>query len=309
MKKQTWKKSAALGVALTLAAGASAPWAVITPAAAAQGASQQSVFERFEELVRQPETLDYARKYLLNRIDETNKHEATVMTLHLENAQEAEMDEALAWIEGREAQQAIGDAWAETGSGTYTALLGAIDDEELRAILMDIRDRGYKIATSEGMYFPVINYSEYARYAPYIRPDIAAYAALKAIEANDPSIGDAALRISHAELLDRALAYEDFLGTYAVSNRRGEVEDMLQLARLFLFYGPNNTPLFGYETAKANEKALDAYRSAIEEHGTTDSELLATLEQFLELLEQTDGERTDEVDAFLEEHVPNEYPS
>ncbi|WP_051236985.1 hypothetical protein [Paenibacillus pinihumi] len=305
-KSQLLVRSMALGITLTVAAGAGAAAAAPlastanVPAQTVTAQSSQAIYDQFQIYLKAPGKLSQARKYLLNHISKTSPHHATLMTLHLENAQRADLASFT-----KKFETGILDG-VRVESPTFTNLLAVVKDPAKRKLLIEARDRGYQIATQEGMYYPVINYSEYKRYSPYVNRDIAAYIDIMAVEANKPALGDAALLISWDEALKRGLEREKFLDTYKVSNRRANVERELEFSKMHIFYGANNTPLFDYDTKTIEPGALKTYKKALE-NGAGSSKLLGTLQKFMDVLEKNGGKRTADVDKFLKANVPLKF--
>lgn len=135
-------------------------------------------------------------------------------------------------------------------------MLKYITDDSVRALLTESYGYGYKLETSEGMYYPVMHYEGFKFFKPYIGKDIAAYIDLMAADTNKPALNDAAIVISWDELINRTLALESYVKEYPKSNRTGAVKDKLKLMETFVFYGSNNTPAYEY-LAKGELTTID----------------------------------------------------
>lgn len=300
------KKVAVLGIAVTLSTGG-----IVTPISKAQIAeaavsqsSSSAIYNRFEQLVKKPSTLALARNYLINHIDEVSSSQATIMTLHLENAQKEQLDAFAEKIYPERIQKIIDEAYRKKGE-TYEALLSAITDPGARKIVMESRDKGYKIESSEGMYYPVMDYQGFKQFRAYIHKDIESYIDLMAIESNHPMSYDAAIVITWDELLDRALKREAFLQQYPKSNRTAAVKQAFTIAKAMSFYGASNTP--AYDGTDGSRSKLDpevrtAYEKVVANH-SGNSAMITTIKKLLDLLDSTDDIRTKEVDEFLEQNV------
>ena len=55
-------------------------------------------------------------------------------------------------------------------------------DETLRKVLINLRDSGYRLHTTEGVVFPIIDYTTLKPYKPYINKDIQAYIDIMVVE-------------------------------------------------------------------------------------------------------------------------------
>ncbi|MUT68720.1 hypothetical protein [Paenibacillus sp. NEAU-GSW1] len=304
-----WPKSVFLGLALTLTAGTAQ--AAITPdgaSAAAQksavsAAEGSAVYKKFEHYVSKPASLATARNYLINHIREVSKSEATVMTLHLENAQKAHLAAFSEKIYAERIQQALDKAYQDNGY-SIEGLMHATTDKAAKALLIEARDKGYKLEASEGLYYPVMHYQGFKQFRSYINKDIAAYIDLMAVDSNSPIMFDAAIVVSWDELIKRAIAMEVFLKQYPKSNRATAVKQLFAMTQAAVLYGANNTPAYDAYSESGDKISIDpevraAYESAVETD-KTDSTLAARLEKLLALLDETDNVFTAEVEQLLE---------
>lgn len=300
---QQWGKSLLLGMSVVLATGSGS--AFIQPQAVHAATAQQSavVYNQFQRYVKNPAKLAKARSYLINHIKEAGIWNATLMTLHLENAQKAQLPIFAEKLYSAKAQKVI-DAAARKKGLTYSGLLSVITDSSIRTLLMSARDQGYKIESSEGMYYPVMHYEGFKVFKPYVTKDIADYIDIMAAESNQPMAFDGAIVIGWNQVISRALAKEAFVQKYPGSNRKKAVQ--LDLAWSRVFFGASNTPAYDNDGAgqpsKLNPKLRAAYEAAVK-NGPANSKLLQTIQQLLSLLDTTGNVLTPEVQRFLDEHV------
>ncbi|MFC3749652.1 hypothetical protein [Paenibacillus sp. GCM10012306] len=299
---RVWSRSILLGVSVLLGTGTGA--AVFQPQAAHAAAAQQTdtVYKQFEKYVKNPDSLAQARNYLINHIKDVDVWYATVMTLHLENAQVAQLPIFSEKMYGEKVQMAIRTA-ARPKELTYSGLLSKITDPSVRAVLIEARDKGYKLDSSEGMYYPVMHYEGFKIFKPFIQKDIAEYIDLMAAESNQPMTRDGGIVIGWDQVILRALSKEAFVKKYPASNRKEAVKLNLSLSRVF--FGASNTPAYDGpvgETPKLNPKLRAAYEAVLI-NGPGSSELLQTIEKLLVLLDSANEELTPEVQQFLDKHV------
>lgn len=129
---------------------------------------------------------------------------------------------------------------------TYSSLLKVIKDPTVRKLLQEASDLRFKLETSEGLYYPIINYEMYKKFQPYVKPDIFAYIDIMAAESNQPTTSDAAFIITWDELIRRTLEKEAFLNNFPSSNRTSAVKNSLYVD--YLFYGSDNSPAYDWYT-------------------------------------------------------------
>src|SRR5690554_6132018 len=88
--------------------------------------------------------------------------------------------------------------------------INKILDQELKELLIETRNSGYKVETAEGMFFPIIDYQFYKQFTSYLSNDMENYIKIMSVESKEVPAKDAALVIGWDEILNRALSQEEF---------------------------------------------------------------------------------------------------
>ncbi len=179
--------------------------------------------------------------------------------------------------------------------------LDTIQDAELKSLLEETRDMGYKVETAEGTYFPIMNYEYLKRFSPYATDDMKDYIDIMAVETNKVPAKDAALMIGWDEVVERALAQESFIKKYGSSSKIESMKELQKKYLTFMLYGLNNTPLFSYDTKVMDPEAKEAYMKAIKDNA--DSELMQIINKYMEVLEKSSYKLSDEVEKFRKSAV------
>lgn len=297
-----WKKVGVLSAAIVLSSVAGLGTLGTEPVIAATAKETVTVYNQFQRYVQNSSSLAQARNYLINHIDEVDNWTATRMTLQLENAQKSHLSVYSEKVFPENVQKAINSVYINSKNLTYTTLLNAIKDTKIRSILIEGRDKGYKLETSEGMYYPVMHYEGFKIFKPYITKDIAAYIDIMATESNQPSVFDGAIAIPWTELTNRALALEDFVTKYPASNRSATLQKELLFATARLLYGTSNTPAYDYDAQVIKPEVKKAYEDAVK-NNKGDTRILTILEKLLQLLNSTNNKFTPEVEKFIDQTV------
>lgn len=296
----SWKKVGLLSAVIALGSVTGLGILSTEPVLAAKETETAKVYNQFQQVVQKPSTLAQARNYLINHIDEVDTWTATRMTLQLENAQKAYLPIYTEKLYPENIREGIDQAFFKSKSLTYTSLLNTIKDSEIRSVLLEGRDKGYKLETSEGMYYPVMHYEGFKIFKPYITKDIAAYIDIMATESNQPTLFDAAIVISWTELTNRALVLEDFVIKYPSSNRTAAIQKETLFATSLLLHGSNNTPAYDYDELVIEPELRQAYEDAIK-NGPGNSRILTIFEKLLSMLDATNNRLTPEIEKFLKE--------
>jgi len=166
-----------------------------------------------------------------------------------------------------------------------------IEDAEVKELLKETEELGYKVETAEGMFFPIIDYGFYEQYSVYVTEDMKDYIAIMTVESDKVPAKDAALVISWDELFERLFNQEKFLDEHKDSVKLEEVKSLHKKYISFAIYGLNNTPLFDYENNMMNDKAKAAYEKVIAKEG----KLSQNLKEYYDLIKNNGYKLTEEV--------------
>ena len=219
---------------------------------------EAAVMNSFTALVqKQAVTLPAVIEFIDSNIASVSPGNASSLIAGLEQMQQEKLPQLEEQFSTSEASQKI---LAKGPSGALTdSFISTIDNKDVQTLLRTAKTGGFKVETAEGMYFPVIDYSSYKKYRNAVTPDIAAYIDIMAAEAEKTPVKDAALRITWAEVLQRAMTQERFIKEYGNSVKAADMRRLLQQYTAFALYGANNTPLFSYDTGQMDPAAKQAY--------------------------------------------------
>ncbi|WP_454192538.1 hypothetical protein [Paenibacillus sp. Marseille-Q7038] len=309
-----WKKKSAktaiilLSSAALLLPGAGSIGAQTVQAAATKPPTSHSdsakILSTFQSLLKENNLRD-ADNYLYKNSKKVTRHHATLMVLYLENARIKALPVLNQKFYPEEIQKELSSIFYKRNDNIDN-LLKKAKTQKLKNLLTEAKNSGYKMRTSEGMYYLTMDYSRFERYQSDIKEDISAYIAIQTDETNKYSSSDAALTIGYQELVNRALNQEDFLIKYPTSNRAGQVKTLFNDYKLSVFYGLNNTPLFSYEENTMNTNARKAYEFISQIPNTNKSELRTHLKQYMELVKEEKYKKTAKVEKWITENIIQE---
>ncbi len=284
------------------AAPASVSQAGSTAVSSKATAFGNAVYNKASKLLKETDVA-YAKAYITKHIRSVTPYQATMLVLKLENA----MNDALPAKTDKVYEIGIQDKLMNLykfGEPINTTINKAKDDT-LRKVLINLRDSGYRLYTTEGVIFPIIDYTTLKPYKPYINKDLQAYIDIMIVESEKPAVSDAALVIPWSEVIERGLAQEAFITTYPKSNRTADVKLKLRFTELSLFYGYNNTPLFKYEDNLLDPEVRQAFDSVLKDSdAVSKSALLKKLKSWSEVLESNKDKLTQEVEQYRAKAVP-----
>lgn len=145
--------------------------------------------------------------------------------------------------------------------------LEEIKDEQLKKIVSEIFDGGFKLVALEGSFYPYIDYEFLKKYSDNISPEYLDYVNIMATESNKIFSRDAALTISWDELALRLINCEEFLVSYpSDSIRKKAVGDLYMNYLVSYIIGQNNTPTYSYENKEIKPEVLESYSKLITDY-------------------------------------------
>ncbi|WP_411552968.1 hypothetical protein [Paenibacillus lautus] len=263
-----------------------------------------AVYNKANKLLKESDVA-YAKSYITKHIGSVTAYQATMLVLKLENA----MNDALPAKTDKVYEIGIQDKLMNLykyGEPINTTI-NKTKDETLRKVLINLRDSGYRLHTTEGVVFPIIDYTTLKPYKPYINKDIQAYIDIMVVESEKPAVSDAALVIPWSEVIDRGLTQEAFISAYPKSNRTADVKLKLRFTELSLYYGYNNTPLFKYEDNLLDPEVRQAFDKVLKDSdAVSKSPLLKKLKSWSDVLESNKDKLNQEVERYRAKAVPIE---
>ncbi|HYE83374.1 MAG TPA: hypothetical protein VEG39_14555 [Clostridia bacterium] len=260
---------------------------------AVEESKKDKVMPEFIALVGENSKPDVLVRYIDKNISGVTAKDASVMLEELEKAQK----NYLPMLEDKYYAESVQNSLNKIYEPGFD--LNKIDDiqePELKSLLEETRDMGYRLETAEGTYFPMMNYEYLKKYSPYALEDMKSYIDIMAEETSKVPAKDAALVIGWDEVIGRALAQESFINTNGSSAKLDRIKELQKRYITFILYGLNNTPLFSYDTKTMDPDARKAYTKAVKEKG--DSELMQMLGEYMEILEKSNYKLTKEVENF-----------
>ncbi|WP_145326186.1 hypothetical protein [Paenibacillus xylanexedens] len=265
-------------------------------------ASSTTIYKTFQSMLYKKNGLPAADTYLESHIKKVTKHHATLMVLQLENARLKALSAMTDRLLVPNVQDKMIKAYKLNDS--LTKLMERTQDSDLRALLKEARDSGYRLVMLEGSLYPIMNYAAFVKYNSEIKEDISSYISIMTRETKNLPADDGALVIGYQEILLRALGQERFLELHPKSNRAKQVHNLLNSYTLYTFYGLNNTPLFDYDTNKMVANAQRGYNGVLQRLASVDSEFLTKLDAFMDVVKESKYEKTAAVEKWLEQNVP-----
>lgn len=232
--------------------------------------------------------------FIDDNISAVSQQNASSMVIGLEKVQK----EKLLKLQDRFANSEVVQKTLIKGyqNGMTDSYMNSVPDQEVKSLLLETKNSGFKIENAEGMFFPIVDYSSYRKYRAVVTPDITAYIDIMAAESDKTPIKDAGLVVSWAEILKRAETQELFIKEYVNSAKNEDVRQLLKRYAAFALYGANNTPLFDYETKQMVPDAKKTYLETLfnANNGSFSKVMIA----YLDVLKKNAYKLTDEVQEY-----------
>lgn len=144
------------------------------------------------------------------------------------------------------------------------------DEEELKQHLIKHINLGYKLYTSEGMYYYIVNNQKFVdNFSGNITNEYTDYLRILALDTNEPFMNDGALTISNERLAERILLLESFKMIYPYSNELDKVNEKYELYLSVFLYGDLHKPNYDRKTLKMSDEAMMTIEQTIERYPYT----------------------------------------
>lgn len=183
--------------------------------------------------------------------------------------------------------------------------LQGIDSTETIKMIDPLYDIGYKIETSEGMYYPIIDYGVLYQYEDKVTSTVQKYLRLMKRQSDIMAYNDAAVIVPWSELGERLLMAEELLSLEMPSSMKERVEQEFKWGMQSFVFGTNNTPVFNYDDKMITDpEILESFKKLADNGGVI---VKAIMDGYLEVLEEEDYKGTDKVyetlNELMEEHI------
>ncbi len=174
--------------------------------------------------------------------------------------------------------------------------LAGSDNQKVKELAKEAIDKKYKLMAVEGFIMPLVDYSAYDSYRPYLTQEMNDYIDIKLDESERPSVMDAGIVIPVEDFVKRIIKSMDYVTKYPDSPRADEVRQFNN-GRIYMYLsGIDNNPVFDLNN-KILPDRLTEYQDILAKYG--DTEFGKILGDYLDLLSQENYTRTQKVDDFL----------
>ncbi|HBN82948.1 MAG TPA: hypothetical protein DDZ89_03820 [Clostridiales bacterium] len=265
-----------------------------TAAVTEQGADEETIMNEFDALIGKADvTFQEISEFALEYIGELSADNASVMVLTMEDYMKEHLTEMEEVFNSQTVQETFFKDFSEK---TDLNDPDDFDDEKIKELIVETKEKGYKVDHGEGMAYPVIDYSYLKAFNEYATPEIRDYIDIMAVESDQAFAKDAALIIGWDEVVNRALSLENYLDEYDLSDRTQDIGTLYNRYVYITLSGLDNTPLFDHETKVMKEEAKAAYEEAIKDN--TESEYLTMLTEYMELLQKNEYKLSEEINTY-----------
>lgn len=260
----------------------------------------KAIVDEFKQMTQRNDfTTEELIKFINEKISVVSPENASMMILILEKNQQLDLTK----LEEKYGNDKIQEKIAKNFRGDFSeGYINSVQDKEIKDLLLETKNKGFKIETAEGFYFPVIDYSFYRKYQSNVTADIAAYIDIMSAESDKVAVKDAGLMISWDEVVKRAMKQEGFIKEFSNSAKKEDVKQLLKRYLVFALYGTNNTPLFSYEDKVMIPAAKKSYLETIPSNGNEGS-FSRIMSDYLTLLKKNDYKLTQEIDEYRKKEI------
>jgi len=179
--------------------------------------------------------------------------------------------------------------------------LNDIASEETINLIDPLYEIGYKVETSEGMYYPIVDYSVLYQYEDKVTSNVQKYLRLMKRQSDIMAYSDAAVIVPWSELGERLLMAEELLTLELPSTMQDIVKQDFKWSLQSFVFGTNNTPVFSYDDKSISDsEILESFKMVADKGGLI---VKPIMDSYLEILEEENNIGTDKVYETLNELI------
>lgn len=205
--------------------------------------------------------------------------------------------ELIPFSPGYDKKEIQGKIWSDYDGTTDLNILKNSTDEAISGLAQETLDRKYKLISSEGFIWPIVDYKAYKKYSPYLSEQMNAFLDIMATESEKPPVSDAGLTVSLEEYVNRIISLYEFENKYRGFIRIYYIVNMLNGSLWVYMGGIDNTPVFDFNGNIIQER-LDDFKMNAEKY--KDTEFGDKLKEYLDLLDAENNKRTKKVADYIE---------
>lgn len=175
-----------------------------------------------------------------------------------------------------------------------------IADPELKKIMADAAAQGYELISAEGMVFPVVDFTEFAKYKELYSPEFAAVLDQFSYSNVQILVSDGGLVASLDHMAARIFQAENELKNASDSKYQKYLAMIYADNFTLLLFGTNNSPAYDYETLKIREEMALLFKQMSTE---TDSKTATYIQMHMAVLEASEGKYDEATTAKINELI------
>ena len=169
-----------------------------------------------------------------------------------------------------------------------------------------LAENGFRLATGEGMVFPVVDWNQLSAYFNgKLTPSMAVYVREETTENNETMYNDGGIIVPLPQIADRAAAWEKFNKENPYFVRREETVESERWMRLIMVNGSDNTPTFDYETQMIRDDFKNVWAYIGQKYPGT--QLAAVTKELSDLCAAEGWKRTKKVEDWQVKFAETQY--
>ena len=161
----------------------------------------------------------------------------------------------------------------------------AIEDDEIKALVLEAKDQGYYLASAEGMLFYLVDFTEFAKNRDYNTEPMRDLLITLAIDTLDPMASDGGFIVDGDIIAARTYGMSKMLEGYEGTLYEKYMAIRFKDHMSMLLIGIDNSPTYNYEDQRLREDNLRIFK---EIQTLEDNYMAELVTEFMELVSSND---------------------
>lgn len=179
--------------------------------------------------------------------------------------------------------------------GLGSDIVGRVGNENLKSLLKEVFNSGYKLESKEGSIYPILDYSYLKKFNPYVSKEVADYIDIMAMESDKSAANDGAVVIPRNELLERLLKLDKYMAEYKDFEKNANVRNLYYKYMQMFLIGLNNTPAYDYNSKVYKDEVIKSFKELLDNNiGTKTAEIVKEYQDIIQKSGNTFSEEAKE---------------
>ncbi|EYE88580.1 hypothetical protein Q428_07295 [Fervidicella metallireducens AeB] len=258
----------------------------------------KEIFNNYDALRKEQRDFNYIYTFIDNNINVLNNEQASIIVDDFLRTQEEKIEK----LNERLLSKDYDILMRKTFPIYFDySLIDTIPDKELKKLLKNICESGYKILNIDGTYIATIDYEKISKFGSRVNAELRDYIDIMKIESCHIIENYTDMTNLWDEIASRCVLTENYLSNYQKSTRHDRVENIYYAYLHIYLEGDEKNPIIDSYSNKVKPSVIKSYENTLNRYKNT--KLKKIIERYLKLLKEQEYTFTKEIEFFIKKNT------